>query len=150
MSMIKGLFSSALLTLCLVNAAQAFANCDLKAYVTVRNTTPHVLIRDKFDLKHGRWMVVPPETVAPGQVAQFSSVGACGSATGTEGFAIYKVNGAEPIFLAWDVPWVSGTKNTCSTLDSANYELYYKNTGKPGDCNTNNPVLYFNTILVQR
>ncbi len=96
---------------------------SLQFHLIIANKSHHkTLVFKEVHLDHGNFnnpengAKKPVASVAPRQTVRAMVVtGAENSATGTEGWVSYTVEGTDKeVRVNWDVPWLAGTTNTCS------------------------------------
>jgi hypothetical protein len=100
---------------------------SLQFHLWINNRSSKTLSLNNYNLAHGNFnnpsvgakapiASVPPKTNMLVMVA----TGAENSATGTEGWVTYNVEGTgQTITMNWDIPWVAGKQNTCSASNSS-------------------------------
>jgi hypothetical protein len=114
-------FSTLATVISLGFAGTAQASTDKQSFTTRRSvvvtfinsyTGPMWLYSTQLD--HGRWVIMPPQEIDPGQRGVWSSV-SNGLFTGTEGWAAFTVYGWDDgdMRLHWDNPFVGSNTFEC-------------------------------------
>jgi hypothetical protein len=85
----------------------------IRSEVTVHNTTSSTFKLKTTDLDHGVWSTEPPDEIAPGADASWSSRSG-GLFTGTEGRALFYVAPLQGrLEVTWDNPFWGANHATC-------------------------------------
>jgi hypothetical protein len=114
-----------------VRQAPAGASAARSVDFNLKNDTNLVLSRAWWNLPHGIWSVLPPETVYPGTWGYWRSE-SDGFSTGTQGSVTYSTSVGD-VYLYWNNPYVGGNSFMCRVPTG------YACTAVPGSGGGNNP-----------